>query len=109
MTPLGTVQLHEPVPLNCTTLCTPTCVVFAQHPSETVKELDVALVRPPDVADSVRPLPGGVALRSVNIATPFTEFTVLVPANVPELMLRVMDAVDVVTVLPCVSCTVTTG
>ena len=72
-------------------------------------ELDVAAVSEPDVADKVNPVPAVVAINPLNVATPFTAFTVVVPDNVPELTASATDAVDVVTVLPNASCTVTTG
>ncbi len=64
------------------------------------KELDVAPVRLPDEADSVRPVPAVSTFNPLNMATPLIASTVAVPANVPELTATVTDAVDVVTLLP---------
>jgi hypothetical protein len=88
------------------------CVVnanFDADPAVTENELDVALVRLPDVADNVRPVPTIVGLNPLNVATPFTALIVDVPDNVPALTLNEIESVDVVTVLPNASCTVTTG
>ena len=75
------------------------------------KAFDAAGVNEPDVADNVLPDPARSTLNPENDATPATAFTVAVPLNVPvpEPIATVTDAVDDVTVLPYVSCTVTTA
>ena len=88
------------------------CVVkanFDAGAAVTANGLDVAAVRDPDVADSVRPVPAVVELNPLNVATPFTAFTVVAPDNVPELTLSVTDTFEFDTVLPNASCTSTTG
>jgi hypothetical protein len=88
------------------------CVVNANFDADAAviaNVLEVAAVSDPDVADRVRPVPAVVALNPLNVATPLTAFTVAEPDNVPVLMLRVTGAFESVTVLPKVSCTVTTG
>ncbi len=61
---------------------------------------EVAEVKEPDVADKVRPVPAVSTFKPANVATPFTAFTVAVPANVPALRVNEIESLDVVTVLP---------
>jgi len=72
--------------------------------------LDVAPVSDPDEAERVRPVPAVSTFNPLNVATPFTAFTVAVPANVPALRVSEIESLDVVvTVFPNASWTVTTG
>jgi hypothetical protein len=73
------------------------------------KELDVAPVRLPAVADNVRPVPAVSTFKPLNVATPLIALTVAVPDSVPELTATVTDADESVTVFPNASWTVTTG
>ena len=76
-----------------------------------VKALLVAPVRPALEATSVYPTPTLLMLRSLKVATPATALTGVVPVNVPPTGLVPiaipMEAVEVVTVLPAISWTVT--
>ena len=94
------------------------CVVkasLAAVPATTFKVLLIAEVRPVPEAVRVYPLPIRLMLRPLKVDTPLTAFLVLVPEStapmvpVPVVIARLTEAVDDVTVLPKVSCTVTTG
>ena len=54
-------------------------------------------------------VPPVVCVRFVNVATPFTAVTVVVPPNVPPDAETVTDAVECETVLPTASTIRTTG
>src|SRR5262249_12381766 len=56
---------------------------FAAEPTVTVNALEVAPVSPDALASSVYPVPALSMLIPVNVATPLTAATVLVPDNVP--------------------------
>jgi hypothetical protein len=79
------------------------CVVNANFDADAnvmSNVLDVAPVRLPDAADNVRPVPAVSTFKPAKVATPLTAFTVVVPANVPELMVNAIESDDDVTVLP---------
>ena len=69
----------------------------------------VALVRPVEAKVRVFEPTRPVLPRPLNVATPFTAFTVAVPVSAPEEMVTVTAAVEVVTTLSCASRTSTTG
>ena len=80
---------------------------MAAVPAITLKALLIAEVRPVlDEAVKVYPEPARMMLRPLNVATPLTAFSAVVPAStaplvpVPEVIANVTDAVDDVTVLP---------
>jgi len=72
----------------------------------TLKALLIAEVRPVLVDVNVYPEPARLMLRPLKVANPLTAFNVVVPAStaplvpVPEVIARLTDAVDEVTVLP---------
>ena len=73
----------------------------------------VALVRPDDVADSVYPFAAWLMLSPVKAATPKLALRVVVPVKVPPpgfaAIATVIEAVEVVTILPKLSWTETVG
>ncbi len=79
---------------------------FAATPAAMLNELLVALVRPVEPAESVYE-PAAVKTRLLNVATPFTAATVVVPPTPDGVEVMVTDAVDVLTRLPPASCTCT--
>jgi hypothetical protein len=76
------------------------------------KEVLVAVVRPDEVALSVY-VPAALILQLLKDATPFVAVNGLVlqlrVPPLPVLIARVMEALELVTVLPPLSSTVTTG
>ena len=76
-----------------------------------MKALDVALVRPVDDAVRVNEPAVPVIVQPANVARPLVVVGVLQPVRVPvpEAMARATEAVELVTVLPEESSTVTTG
>jgi len=86
---------------------------FAGTPVEMLNALEVAVVSVPELAARVYPEPVLSIERPEKVATPFTALTVADPprAPVPGLlaMARVTGAEEEVMVLPCASCTRTTG
>jgi hypothetical protein len=103
--------------LNSALTTTPTGFVvnasFEAAPTEMLKVLLVASVKPLLDAVSVYPVPLLSIDSPLNVATPLTALAVAVPLNVPLLgfvpIATVIEAVLLVTVLPPASCTVTTG
>ena len=79
---------------------------MAAAPAVTLKALLTAEVRLLLVAVKVYPEPARLMLRLLKVATPLTAFSVLVPestaplAPVPEVIAKLTDAAEVVTVLP---------
>ena len=79
---------------------------MAAAPAVTFKALLIAEVRPVLEAVRVYPEPARLILRPLKAATPLTAFIVVVPAStaplvpVPEVIARLTEAVDDVTVLP---------
>jgi len=85
------------------------CVVIislAAAPDVTFKELLMAEVSPVLEVVRVYPVPTKLILNPLKVATPLTAFIVVVPAStaplvpVPEVIARLTEAVDEVTVLP---------
>jgi hypothetical protein len=86
-------------------------VVVGDAGSDVEKGSEIARMIPSASAASRCALPAAVTRTSLNVATPSTEETVVVPARDPGPAARVSvtDAVESVTVLPNASWTVTTG
>ena len=84
-------------------------------PATTLKALLIEEVRPELEAVKVYPEPAKLILSPLKVTTPLTAFSVLVPEStaplvpVPEVITRLTETVDDVTVLPYVSWIVTMG